>query len=148
LCQKYFCYFQNRNNGSSSWWCVRGEFGLINKLWVCRGLTPHWPIRTCSMDKYMVASSYVFTYCIVQFNVRMKQSEVTKRNISSACKSARKMCRYRVIVSGSLPVRGSDELYSRVSQFNCWLKTVFCPSQKIEFVDNWPSFWVTHKLAC
>uniref|UniRef100_A0A674A4Y1 SGNH hydrolase-type esterase domain-containing protein n=1 Tax=Salmo trutta TaxID=8032 RepID=A0A674A4Y1_SALTR len=74
-------------------------------------------------------------------DVRMKQSEVTKRNIASACKSARKMCRHRLIVSGPLPVRGSDELYSRVSQLNRWLKTVFCPSQKIEFVDNWPSFW-------
>ena len=47
-------------------------------------------------------------------NVRMKQSEVTKRNISSASK----MCQHRVIVSGPLPVRGSDELYSRVSQLN------------------------------
>lgn len=74
-------------------------------------------------------------------DVRMKQSEVTKRNIASACKSARKMCRHRLIVSGPLPVRGSDELYSRVSQLNRWLKTVFCPSQKIEFVDNWPSYW-------
>jgi hypothetical protein len=74
-------------------------------------------------------------------DVRMKQSEITKRNIASACISARKMCRHRVIVSGPLPVRGSDELYSRVSQLNRWLKTVFCPSQKLEFVDNWPSFW-------
>ena len=71
-------------------------------------------------------------------DVRMKQSEVTKRNI--ACKSARKMCRHRVIVSGPLPVRGSDELYSRVSHLNHWLKPVFCASQNIEFVDNWPSF--------
>ena len=39
-------------------------------------------------------------------NVRVKQSEVTKRNIASACKSARKMCRHQVIVSGPLPVRG------------------------------------------
>ena len=46
-------------------------------------------------------------------DVRMKQSEITKRNFASACKSARKMCRHRVIVSGPLPVRGSDELYSR-----------------------------------
>lgn len=73
-------------------------------------------------------------------DVRMKQSEVTKRNIASACKSARKMCRHQLIVSGPLPVKGSDELYSRVSQLNRWLKTVFCPSQKIEFVDNCPSF--------
>ena len=49
-------------------------------------------------------------------DVRMKQrSEVTKCNIASACKSARKMCRHRVIVSGHLRVRESDELYSRVS---------------------------------
>jgi hypothetical protein len=74
-------------------------------------------------------------------HVRMKQSWVTKCNIASACKSARNMCRHRVIVSGPLPVRGSDEFYSRVSQLNRWLKTVFCPSQKIEFGDNWPSFW-------
>ncbi|CDQ95595.1 unnamed protein product [Oncorhynchus mykiss] len=76
-------------------------------------------------------------------DVRMKQSE---RNIALACKSARKMCRHRVIVSGPLPVRGSDELYSRVSgplpvrgsdelhsrvsQLNRWLKTVFCPSKR------------------
>uniref|UniRef100_A0AAZ3Q853 SGNH hydrolase-type esterase domain-containing protein n=1 Tax=Oncorhynchus tshawytscha TaxID=74940 RepID=A0AAZ3Q853_ONCTS len=51
-------------------------------------------------------------------DVRMKQSEVTKRNIASACKSARKMCLHQVIVSGPLPVMGSDELYSRVSQLN------------------------------
>ena len=73
-------------------------------------------------------------------DVRMKQSEITKRNIASACK-ARKMCQHQVIDSGPLPVRGSDELYSRVSQLNRWLKFVFCPSQNIEFVDNWPSIW-------
>ena len=38
-------------------------------------------------------------------------------------------------------VRGRDELCSRLEQLNRWLKTVFCPSQKIEFVDNCPSFW-------
>ena len=43
-------------------------------------------------------------------DVRMKQSEVTKRNIASVCKSARQMCRRRVIVFGPLPGRGSDEL--------------------------------------
>ena len=64
-------------------------------------------------------------------DVSMKQSEVTKSNIASACKSARKMCHHRVIVSGPLPVRGSDELYSRVSQLNHWLKTIFFPSQNI-----------------
>ena len=74
-------------------------------------------------------------------DVRMKQSEVTKQNIASACKLARKMCRHRVIVSGPLPARGGDELYSRLAQLNRWLKTEFCPSQEVEFVDNWPSFW-------
>uniref|UniRef100_A0AAY5KQ92 SGNH hydrolase-type esterase domain-containing protein n=1 Tax=Esox lucius TaxID=8010 RepID=A0AAY5KQ92_ESOLU len=74
-------------------------------------------------------------------DVRMKQSEVTKQNIASACKLARKMCRHRVIVSGPLPARGGDELYSRLAQLNRWLKTEFCPLQEVEFVDNWPSFW-------
>ena len=63
---------------------------------------------------------------------RMKQSEITKRNIASACKSARKMCRHRVIVSGPLPVRGSDELYSSLTtQSLNSMKAGFCPSQKI-----------------
>ena len=39
-------------------------------------------------------------------DVRMKQPEVTKRNIASACKLARKMCRHQVIVFGFLPVKG------------------------------------------
>ena len=59
-------------------------------------------------------------------DVRMKQSEVTKR-IASACKLARQMCQHRVIVSGPLPVKGSDELYSRVSQLSHWLKTFSAP---------------------
>ena len=54
-------------------------------------------------------------------NVRMKQSEVTKRSIASACKSARKMCRHRVIVSGLLPVKGSDELTTQSLVENCFL---------------------------
>jgi hypothetical protein len=45
-------------------------------------------------------------------DVRMKQSEITKRNIAAASKSA---ILHQVIVSGPLPVMGSDELYSRVS---------------------------------
>ena len=48
-------------------------------------------------------------------DVRMKHSEVTKCNIASACKSARQMCRHQVIVSGPLPVRGSDEFYSSLT---------------------------------
>ena len=59
-------------------------------------------------------------------NVRMKQSEVTKRNIASGYKSARKIGRHQVIVSGPLPVRGSDELYSSLTTQslveNCFLK--------------------------
>uniref|UniRef100_A0AAZ3QIA8 SGNH hydrolase-type esterase domain-containing protein n=1 Tax=Oncorhynchus tshawytscha TaxID=74940 RepID=A0AAZ3QIA8_ONCTS len=58
-------------------------------------------------------------------DIRMKPSEVTKRNIASACKSAKNMCRHRVIVSGPLPVRGSDELYSSLTTQslieNCFL---------------------------
>ena len=34
---------------------------------------------------------------------------------ASACKWARKMCQHHVIVSGPLPVRGSDELYNSLT---------------------------------
>ncbi|KAJ7986187.1 hypothetical protein DPEC_G00348180 [Dallia pectoralis] len=79
-------------------------------------------------------------------DVRMRQSEVTKQNLALACSLAKKMCRHRVIVSGPLPARGSDEIYSRLSQLNRWLKTEFCPSQSIGYVDNWPGFWVKPDL--
>ncbi|CDQ87660.1 unnamed protein product [Oncorhynchus mykiss] len=63
-------------------------------------------------------------------NVRMKQSEVTKCNIASACKSAKKMCRHRVIVSGPLPVRGSDELYSSRTTTQSLVENCFLPLPK------------------
>jgi hypothetical protein len=66
-------------------------------------------------------------------DIRMKQSEVTKHNIASVCKSARKMSRHRVIVSGPLTVSGSDELYSSLTTQslveNCFLplpKDIIC----------------------
>lgn len=73
-------------------------------------------------------------------DVRLRQSEVTKVNIARACDLARKMSRHRVIVSGPLPVRGTDEIYSRLVSLNRWLVR-FCSDQGLGFVDNWSRFW-------
>ncbi|XP_067090225.1 uncharacterized protein [Osmerus mordax] len=70
-------------------------------------------------------------------DVRLRQSEDTKVNIARACDLAQKMSRHRVIASGPLPVRGTDEIYSR---HNHWLAR-FCTEQGLGFVDNWSSFW-------
>uniref|UniRef100_A0A667ZVX6 SGNH hydrolase-type esterase domain-containing protein n=1 Tax=Myripristis murdjan TaxID=586833 RepID=A0A667ZVX6_9TELE len=53
-------------------------------------------------------------------NARMKQSAITKASLVRTLELARKMCRHRLVVSGPLPVRGNDEMYSRLT---------------------WPSFW-------
>ena len=42
-------YFPKGNYGLSSWgWQEMAGFWRINKLWLCWGLAPHWPIRMCS----------------------------------------------------------------------------------------------------
>ena len=73
-------------------------------------------------------------------DVRLRQSEVTKVNIARACDLAQKMSRHRVIVSGPLPARGTDEIYSRLVSLNRWLAR-FCSEQGLGFVDNWSRFW-------
>lgn len=73
-------------------------------------------------------------------NVRLRQSEITKASMVRTLNYARKMCRHRLIVSGPLPVRGSDEMYSRLTAMNRWLAR-YCREQGLGFVDNWPSFW-------
>ena len=73
-------------------------------------------------------------------NARLRQSEITKASIVSLLDCARKMGWHRVIVSGPLPVRGNDEMYSRLSAMNRWL-ACYCREQGLGFVDNWPSFW-------
>ncbi|XP_061918080.1 uncharacterized protein LOC133659339 [Entelurus aequoreus] len=73
-------------------------------------------------------------------DTRMRQSEITKRNIARTCDLARKMSRHRVIVSGPLPARGNDERYSRLVSLNKWLAS-YCRQQELTFIDNWPSFW-------
>ena len=73
-------------------------------------------------------------------DVRMRQSEVTKSNIARTCDLARKMSRHPLIVSGPLPARGNDDIYSRLVSLNRWLAT-FCEQQGLVFLNNWPSFW-------
>uniref|UniRef100_A0A4W6EZL8 SGNH hydrolase-type esterase domain-containing protein n=1 Tax=Lates calcarifer TaxID=8187 RepID=A0A4W6EZL8_LATCA len=73
-------------------------------------------------------------------NIRMKQSEVTKASLARTFEFARKMCRHRLVVSGLLPMRGNDEVYSRLTSLNRWLAR-HCSEQGYSFVDNWPSFW-------
>ena len=61
------------------------------------------------LDKAKTGESREYRNIVVHVGtnvVRMKQSEVTKRNIASACKSARKMCQHQVIVSGPLQLGG------------------------------------------
>ena len=45
-----------------------------------------------------------------------------------------------MIVSGPLPVRGTDEIYSRLVSLNRWLVRL-CSDQGLGFVDNWSCFW-------
>lgn len=73
-------------------------------------------------------------------NVRMRQSEVTKDSLARTLELGNKMSRHRLIVSGPLPVRGSDEQYSRLVSMNRWLAR-HCSQKGYGFVDNWPSFW-------
>lgn len=73
-------------------------------------------------------------------NVRMRQSEVTKDSLARTLELGNTMSRHRLIVSGPLPVRGSDEQYSRLVSMNRWLAR-HCSQKGYGFVDNWPSFW-------
>nr|XP_049574556.1 uncharacterized protein LOC125967461 [Syngnathus scovelli] len=73
-------------------------------------------------------------------DVRMRQSEITKKNIARTCDLARKMSRHRVFVSGPLPGRGTDERFSRLVSLNRWMAG-FCKKQGLYFIDNWSSFW-------
>ena len=109
--------------------------------WVRKCVVTLRALNKCNSSDENPSTCWPTDFLVSSNDVKMKQSEVTKCNIASACNLARKMCWHRLIVSGPLPIRGSDKLYSRLAQLNRWLKSVFSPSQKIEFVDNWPSFW-------
>ncbi|XP_067233913.1 uncharacterized protein [Chanodichthys erythropterus] len=72
-------------------------------------------------------------------DVRLRQSEITKINIKEVCELANSMSA-KVICSGPLPVRRSDEIVSRLSSLNGWLSK-WCAQNNIGFIDNWKSFW-------
>lgn len=72
-------------------------------------------------------------------DTRLRQSEVTKINIESVCKFAKKMSD-SVAFSGPLPNLASDEMYSRMSSLRRWLSR-WCPQNQVSFIDNWKGFW-------
>ncbi|XP_044185687.1 uncharacterized protein LOC122965598, partial [Thunnus albacares] len=72
-------------------------------------------------------------------NSRLRQSEVAKINVESVCTFAKTMSD-SVIFSGPLPNLTSDDMYRRMSQFNCWLSR-WCPANDVGFIDNWQTFW-------
>lgn len=71
--------------------------------------------------------------------MRRGQSEVLKVQVRAVCDLAKSMSE-AVIYSGPLPNRTNDEMYSRLSSFNCWLSR-WCENNDVLFVDNWRAFW-------
>ncbi|XP_078025279.1 uncharacterized protein LOC144463755 [Epinephelus lanceolatus] len=53
-------------------------------------------------------------------DTRLHQSEVTKINVASVCEFAKTMSD-SIVFSGPLPNLTTDEMFSRMSSFNCWL---------------------------
>ena len=72
-------------------------------------------------------------------DTRLHQSEVTKINVKSVCTYAKTMSD-TVIFSGPLPNISSDDMFSRMHQFNSWLSK-WCPDNNVGYIDNWPKFW-------
>ncbi len=67
------------------------------------------------------------------------QSEVLKLQVGAVCELAKSMSD-TVIYSGPLPNLVNDEMYSRLSSFNCWLSR-YCREHSVVYVDNWCAFW-------
>lgn len=72
-------------------------------------------------------------------DARRRQSEVLKLQVGAVCELAKSMSD-TVIYSGPLPNRVNDEMYSRLSSFNCWLSR-WCKENSVGYIDNWRAFW-------
>lgn len=71
-------------------------------------------------------------------DLRRRQSEVTKLQVEAVCDLARSMSQ-DVVFSGPLPNYTTDEMFSRFSSFNDWLKK-WCPEKGVVYIDNWQAF--------
>ncbi|XP_057183489.1 uncharacterized protein LOC130550129 [Triplophysa rosa] len=80
-------------------------------------------------------------------DVRMRQSEILKRDFRSLIETVRNASpTARIIVSGPLPTyRRGNEKFSRLFALNKWLMS-WCIEQKLLFVDNFDLFWERPRL--
>ncbi len=62
---------------------------------------------------------------LVQSDVRLSQSEITKNNVEEVCELENTMSD-TVICSGPLPAYQGDEIHSRLLSLNCWMSK-WCP---------------------
>lgn len=71
-------------------------------------------------------------------DVRLKQSEITKRSIISMCNVAKQVSD-AVICSGPIPIRRGNEIFSRLLSLNNWMSK-WCALNNIGYIDNWTGF--------
>ncbi|XP_076841670.1 uncharacterized protein LOC143485886 [Brachyhypopomus gauderio] len=71
-------------------------------------------------------------------DICLRQSEVTKCNIKEVVKLAQTMSD-GVICSGPIPMRRSDEQYSRLTSLNRWMSK-WCSENQVGFINNWKEF--------
>lgn len=65
--------------------------------------------------------------------------DTTKGNVASLCNLAKTLSK-SVVLSGPFPDQSSDERFSSIYWFNCWLSR-WCPINNVGFIDNWSAFW-------